>query len=462
MNKYFAVPIIILFFVCNATIANARDYVVGLSPYQTAEQSKDQVKALLGFFLDNAEPGDSIRFYDAFNLRTLGSFTLPSDDAYRHPKAKVAINKKIIAALFAFAKTAKEPSGDEDPRVSGALRLPQFLKFIGKNLNHTGGLDLIVLGSPLYDDPKEKDYSMAQDTYVPAESQINALPKLTPFGTQGNGKLLENIRIHLAYPDESWKKGNQHSFLVERLWALYSLRQGGALVTFVGDLPILLDRVKNNSPAPTHNYNPDLSLNRETIKDNKINIVVVDKNSTTLETEETNPQVLKSSQVLIFDRNLSQEPVSDGETFMATNVEVGITWEKGEEAIDLDLYGRPSPQAKVLYFGSTTSPEGEFPKDFTSSPTSSNNSYETIRFHVPVNIRHLFLAINVYSAKTKQDIKGEIRITLNNKTYSQAFKLGVRSGNGGYGERGTLNSGKASNAHWIVIDPLQVIGLIQS
>lgn len=413
---------------------SARDMVLGLSPYLDASLAESQIKSLLQFLSDTLEPGESCFVFDAYHLRSLGTFSVPDKPLYRNPKAKLQANRSVVAAMLQFAKTARKPDGGNEPSVIGAIRLPQALLFIGKDYPTAQESDLILLGSPIYDDPKDQGFTM-RNNHIPGDGHLTKTRSVTPYGIKGQDSLLAKRRIHVGVLDDSWKQSDQHTFLVHRFWTLFIEGQGGQLSTFTHDLPTLFQRIKANAPSPKHGY--------KLVPTDKLEMILLRPSS-----------ALK--QPTIYERPVNTTPLAASVLRNATQVEVGITWEC---ACDLDLYGQREPGATLLWYLNTQSPDGRYFKDFTNSPRRANG-YETLGYHVPVDVTALLLAVNFYHGNSPGGVTGEIRISVNGgQTYAKAFHIPAQEGNGGLGRQQTLTSHRASNAGWLVIDPLEVLGI---
>lgn len=411
---------------------HARDLAIGFSPYVEPVAAEQQVKSVLQFLTDTLEPGDSCFLFDAYRIQSLGAFVVPSNPAYRHPKAKINYNKQVVNALLQFASAARRPQGGVEPTVIGAIRMPQALQFIGANYPTTQDSDVILLGSPLYDDPKDKIFTMSKYR-IPGDGHFTNNRSNTPYGIKGQASLLAKRRVHLAFLNEEWKQDDHHGYFVERFWTLYIEGLSGQLSSFTRDLPTMLQRVKAKAPAPKHDYKVELT--------DKLEMILL------------RPPVVKQ-QTSIYERPLSTSPLDSELVRQASNVEVGITWECA--GCDLDLYGQREPGASTLWFLNPQAADGQYFKDFTTSPRSANG-YETLAFHVPVDLRTLLVAVNFYNGRAPAGVKGEIRISMNGKTYAQAFHFSAKEGNGGLGRDETLTSRRATNSQWLVIDPLEII-----
>ncbi len=410
----------------------ARDLAIGFSPFVDPVAAERQVKSVLQFLTDILEPGDSCFLFDAYRIQSLGAFVVPSNPAYRHPKAKINYNKQVVNALLQFASVARKPQGGMEPSVIGAIRMPQALQFIGANYPTTQDSDVILLGSPLYDDPKDKIFTMSKYR-IPGDGHLTNNRSNTPYGIKGQTSLLTKRTVHLAFPNEDWRQGDQHGYFVQRFWTLFIEGQGGQLSTFTRDLPTMFQRVKAKAPTPKHDYKPELT--------DKLEMILL------------RPPVVKQ-QTSIYERPLSTSPLDSELVRQASNVEVGITWECG--GCDLDLYGQREPGASTLWFLNPQAADGQYFKDFTTSPRSANG-YETLAFHVPVDLRTLLVAVNFYNGRSPGGVKGEIRISMNGQTYAKTFHLTAKEGNGGLGRDETLTARRATNSQWLVIDPLEII-----
>jgi hypothetical protein len=416
-----------------ANQAPARDMAIGLSPYQNADVAEKQIKSLVEFLAESLEPGDRCMLFDAYHVQTLGIFAVPDKAVYRQPKAKVQANRQVVAAMIQFARTAKRPDGDGEPSVIGAIRIPQALRFIGQDYPVMQDSDVILLGSPLYDDPKDQPFSM-RPNHIPGDGHLTKARSVTPYGIKGQDSLLAKRRVHIAFLD-NWQQDDHHSYFVQRFWTLFVEGQGGQLSSFTHDLPTLFQRVKSNAASPKHDYKVEAT--------DKLEMILM------------RPPTIKR-QTSIYERPVSTTPLPPGVLRQASRVEVGITWECGK--CDLDLYGQREPGSTTIWFLSTQTKDGQYFRDFRISPRSANG-YETLAYHVPVDLNHLLLAVNFYNGSSPGGVKGEVRISLNGQTYAMPFHVLAQEGNGGVGRQETLTARRANNTAWLVIDPLEVLGI---
>ena len=405
-------------------VAIAQDIIVALSPYQ--QQAEAHAKQVLKH-LTTLEAGSKAVLIDGYRLRKIGDFKIPERKA--SPKALLKLNAKTVAALMRFAKANTQ---QDTPTVSNALRLPQLLRHIAENYSRDGmnELDVVVLGSPFYDDPSEPIFSMAE-AHIPSDGHIRSSRAVSPYGTADTTDLLKGMRVHMGFGEDAQIQSDQHLFFLSRFWTLLIEQQGGKLVSFIADKETLFDRVLNKASPPKHNFKLEPSTKLEMIRLRR------DKPS--------NP---------IYERKISNESLSLRNIQKAQDVEIGIRWDCS--ACDLDLYARGQPNADILYFGRNQTPLGNHWKDFTIAPSLSNG-YETISFHVPLNLQQLRMAVNFYEGTAPNGIKGTLRISVDGQTYEQDFTMSATSGNKSAGMDEAFQAGKSMNKYILMFDPLKII-----
>ena len=423
MNKF--IKIIIVFLL--SAPASARDLVIALSPYQSQRNATAQVKTILQF-LTTLEPGQKALLLDGYHLKSIGQFTVPSGAAYTSPKARLKANRASVAALLGFAKA----SALRQDLSAGALRTPQALRHIAENYAHDTEIDVILLGSPFYDDAAAPHYSMA-DAYVPSDGHIKASRAKTPFGTTDHPDLLKNMRVHVGFGDERMMLSDRHRFFVQRFWTLFIEAQGGTLISFSADAPALFERVRAHAAPINHAYKIGKETTLEMIR---------------LRREEITPS--------IYDEPVSSAPLKARHLRRAGHVQIGLSWDC--ETCDLDLYARPWPDAELIYFNRSTTAQGSHWKDYLSAPRGKN-LYETIEFNVPLDLRKLQIVINFYNGVAQQTIKGEIRIAVDGQVFAAPFTMDAKTGNQGGDVAKAFQSDRASHPQTRAIDALHLVGL---
>lgn len=415
----------------STTALEARDLIVGLTPYAASpEEARTQSVRLLQFLTAEVQPGERARVIDAWRTTSICEFAVPDKPAYRNEKAKLTVNAPCVAALMKRAENAAQSSP-----VPYAVKLPDFLRFVGENFPAQAETDVLIVGSPLFDDSREPSTSMAFG-HVPGDGHLNAANGVSPYSAR-NSSLLANRRIHLLAPAANWAINREHEYQVRRLWTLFAEKQGGSLVSFASDPETVYGRIRSGAESPTH----DFRLASAT----KLEMIPVRRDS--------------AGRTPIHQRALAQTPPAATELRAASNLEIGITWDCVR--CDVDLYARPWRGAEVLHWNHTNTAEGQFFKDFQTSPESSNG-LETIEFIVPVDLDKLFVALNLYEGVPPGGvIRGELRIALGDRTWAAPFTLETSSGNRGAGGSELFAVNGPSRPGWLVIDPRLVVGASQ-
>jgi hypothetical protein len=411
------------------SIAQAREIVVALSPFQTPEQAKAQAVQVLEF-LTKLEPGDRAVLVDGERIATICEFQIPADPAYSAPKARLAVNRAAVNSITAFAKRATAPTADEARRVPGALRLPQVLEFAAITLAAKPGTDILVLGSPIYDAPGgDAAFSMAADR-VPSDGHLQASRSDTVYGTQDRPEALRGLRVHLAYEATPSLRTDQYRHAVQRFWTLYVEQLGGSLVTFTEDLPSVFRRVNSSAQAPAHEFKREDSRRIEMIRFNP-----------------------PRAGMTIHERPLSVQPLAPSDVQNAESLEVGLSWNCA--ACDLDLYAMAHHGIQPLYFGRMDTPQGRYFKDFRRSPQSTGG-FETIAFTVPVDLREATIAVNFFGGKAPAGIRAELRVSVNGQTFAGAIDFAPGDGNAA-ADVGDVLARERASAHTRLIDVLAIV-----
>jgi hypothetical protein len=420
---------------CSAMFAHAdaKEYAIAYSPFLDPEKAK-AIAAQSVEWMAGLEAGDRVMLIDGYNISTLGVFAIPENERYNNSRARVMANAAAVGALMRFAEASSLPTGGDQPTSPGAVRLPQTLRHVVTAIPAASDteVDVAVIGSPIFDDPAERAYSMAGGPIFPSDGHIKASRGSTPYGTAGQETLLENVRVHMGVTGLD-QHSDQYLYLLERFWTLSVEGQGGEMVSYLSDITTLFTRLNSGAAAPVNDFELSVLDKLEMLM-----LVPRDPNPTIFERE---------VETRVFDSNALQG---------ASNVQVGLSWDCTE--CDLDLYARPYPDARVLHFAETDTAEGRYWKDFRMSPRSIRG-YETIEFTVPLDLRRLQLLVNFYEGSAPDGVRGELRVSVNGVTYAKAFHLDVTSGNDAEGVMQALESNRSGSPQTVLISPLEVLGV---
>ncbi len=396
--------------------------IVGVSPYWDEQSHQLQFVAVMKF-ASNLDAGDSVILIDAFNLARLGAFVIPEGKIYESPKFRLQKNGKIVAALKNLNQAASGQS-----RVSGAIRLPHFLKYVAANYPDADSTSIAIIGSSFYDSVNEPAFSMLNG-FVPNDTNIVASESQSIFGTRGFETLLEGRDIHIAYLN-SQITSSRHEYYLKRFYTLYIENLGGRLATFTSEIPVMLDRAWNAVNPLPHGFElkptDQLLMKRLRIGDSKIPIHM---------------------------RKLSHYQLSDTEIRNAKDVQISAVWNC---KCDIDLYARGSVHAGVLSFQNQNSDEGWYFKD-ERQQGSAIKTYETIEFYKSIDLSSTQIALAFYGGAAPNGVAGEIRLAVGSHAYAMPFHIDASSGGKTSGVKESFAQGKATKPHIIMINPLDIV-----
>lgn len=402
-----------------------RSYVVGVSPFLEKPTKDLAYRKLITFVIEEMPLGSSLRVYDAYNLQTITEVTIPQVQAFKSSKTRANQLAGQIQKLRLFLATEHPQPGRGVSPSSGAIRLPQFLDFVrGSGPSVQEPLSLIILGNPLYMDPKEPSFSMANG-YFPSDGHLLVGRDKSVFGVTERTNALRHFAVHFAYFNDPWVS-DLHREKITRFWRLFLESQGGTLPTLSGDLATVF---KNARLRPDTDAPPQLSAH-------------IDPTQTKLEMYRITRDVASKDWITTDTISAASErPAST-----VGPMKIGIRW---QGAWDLDLYASPKPGSKTLFFQHTRIPEGYYYKDHRASP---DREYEFIEFTSPVDVFEVEAMVNFFAGSARGGVSGEVRIEFEGRIYSGTFHIEASGGN-----RGRMDAAQAE--YWTSLNIPELLHL---
>ncbi len=406
--------------------ATARDTVVGLSTQQSKDMLKEQIEQVIAHLIETLQPGETARIFDASKVQLVATLTGPKDGSGNTRKFLNA-NRRSLAALKRMIDAAEAVPG----RVGG-IDFPGFLRAVRQNFNvGDKGADLIVFGNRIFDDPMAPSVSF-RNGRIPNDDYILAGAGQSPFGTSGLPGSLAGYDVYFGYTSEPQVVSEPHAYHLDRLWTV-QVEGHQASMAYVGDdLETLFTLAGRDAPDQKH----------------EIPLAATGK----LEMLRFAPDT--GDVAGLFKLPPVETPAPDPIWRSASNVTIGATWECTE--CDIDLYVRPNPSAKVIYFNQSETTEGQLYKDFTNSPESG---FETVALTgADIDLSRLTLALNFYDGRARQGrIVGELRLAIGSQVWAVPFRIEASTGNKGAGAEAVLVEGTIPNSRWLLIDPMSVL-----
>ncbi len=399
--------------------ARPAHYLIGLSPFLDKAAKNEVYRQIVRLVIQDLPLNSSLAVYDAYHLSTVAAIRVPDVHAFESSRTRVNQFKDALMATRRFLAEDHPAAEVAGMKFDQAVRLPQFLRFIGDNRVETNEpVVVIVLGSPLYLDEKETSFSMV-DGYFPSDGHLLAGRERSVYGVKGSEHALQGVDVYFGYFGDPWINDLQRE-KVGRFWSLYVRMQGGRLATFSGDLPTVLQAARLGA-EPAGNQDAPFA---------------VDPAQTKIEMVRVSREI---DQTEWITGDLPADVQTRPPSMTVGPMKIGIRW-KGN--IDLDIYARPTAGAETLFFQHTRSEAGYYYKDHRSSP---DREYEFVEFLSPVDISKVEAAVNFYQGQVPTGPSGEVRVEFDGRIYSGHFSIESRHGNQGRG-------GDDQSAYWATID----------
>jgi hypothetical protein len=403
-------------------------FVVGISPFLDSSEKDAVYRGLVRLIVEDLPLNTRLEVYDAFNLKSITRVSIPNAKVFNSPKTRANQFAQSIGEIKQFlARENVKPSGPK-PGFDAAIRLPQFCEFLAQDRPvHDGDakLPLLLIGSPLYQDANEPDFSMVEG-YFPSDGHLRASREQSVFGFNPGDGPAQGLRVYWAYFGDPWMS-DLHREKVARFWALYIERRDGRLASFSSDLATAMGAFSSEDQGRS-----------------------AASNGWVADRQQTKPEMLRVSRNVQLVDWLTGDALPETSppppSHMVGPLKIGIRW---KENIDLDLYAAPRRGGETLFFQHTRSPEGYYFKDHRSSP---GREYEFIEFESPVDVRKVQAFVNFYDGSRPGGPRGEVRIEFLNRIYSGTFAIAAREGNQG-------RSGPSQMDFWTQIPIPEILGI---
>jgi hypothetical protein len=406
---------------------NDRVFVVGLSPFLDKSAKNTVYRGLVRSIVEELPLGSRLEVFDAYNLRSIARLAIPKSAAFNSPKTRANQFASEIGEIRIFLSQDNARPDGSKTNFDSAIRLPQFCDFLAQNPPSKDSAvvtPVLLLGSPLYQDAHEPDFSMA-DGYFPSDGHLQAARADSIFGLNAGENPGPPLQIYWSYFGDPWLS-DLHRQKVERFWALYLERRAARLASFSSDLDTVLRAFASQAPGAS-------AASRGWVAD----------------AQQTKPEMIRVNrtvQVVDWLTGDAGPALPPPPSQFVGPLKIGIRW---KDNIDLDLYATPRPGAETLFFQHPRSPEGYYDMDHRSSP---GRDYEFVEFETPVDIRKAEAFVNFYAGSCADGPRGEIRIEFLDRIYRGSFSIEASEGNRG-------RSGPSQNEFWTPIPIHEILGL---
>ena len=404
-------------------------YVIGISPGLPKSVKDEVYRGVVRLLVEGFPLNSTVEMYDALELKTITRVQLPNAAVFQSPKTRANQFGSAIRDLKFFL--ARENAGLTNGNAGSTdlIRLPQFLDFLAEHGAPSGSqIHLLLIGSPLYQDAKERGFSMV-DGYFPSDGHLRASREASVFGFTGDTNELAPITVHWLFFGDPWIS-DLHREKVTRFWTLYLERRGARMASFGTDVATVLQGFRDRTPGLT-------SASKHWQAD----------------PAQTKIEMLRISRSVEIADWLTRDKLSElspaPPSTLVGPMKIGIRWKND---IDIDLYATPVSGGETLFFQHTRSPEGYYYKDHRSSP---GKEYEFVEFENPVNAKEVEAFINFYKGDCPGGPHGEVRIEFDGKIYSAPFSIQAGEGNRG-------RTGASQSEYWTRVPIQEMLKLGQA
>src|SRR5688572_28412603 len=152
----------------------ASTFVIGVSPFLEKSVKDEVFRGIVRFVVEELPLNSTLAVYDAFDLKTITTISLPDSRVFNSPKTRANQFAPAIRDLKMFLAQEHPRPTNSHLSFEAAIRLPQFMDFLAEAVTATNSKpSLLLIGSPLYHDAKEPAFSMV-DGYFPSDGHLQA------------------------------------------------------------------------------------------------------------------------------------------------------------------------------------------------------------------------------------------------------------------------------------------------
>jgi hypothetical protein len=437
--------------------AAAHTYIIGLAEgcgAPTAALSN----GVMELFVKGMGPGDKLIAYDASRRTVIAKIAVPDSEIFRQPAVRVQQFGGQLVQLRRFLEDRCRPVPSGAPKPDDNLYTPQYVEAAERDVvaaEPRGTVSMMLVGSALYQDPRDPGLSMA-DAHYPSDSFLNASATASVFSTVDRHASLAGVDVHYCYTDPAWSS-DAHKEAVLRFWLLYIGTQGGKLAMFTGDLPTCFERFDHAITAGAPSFTVEASYSHE------LKMLLAQRAPITRQVVAAAPSRALSPVPPAVIRTQPAPVSSSGTAFLDEHAaitrerpqtlrglaKIGIRWSCD---VDLDIYARGSADMPFLYYNNKNSTDGNFPHDYTNSP--GQTAFEYVEFTRPIDLMTMQAFVNFYGGTCPTSPSGQVRLWFQGHVYEGHFALEAHAGNSGGKVMGAM-----AGPDWTEIDIKKLLHL---
>lgn len=390
--------------------------------------TRDQIYRQLSLFaLRDLKPGQKLIICDGWEAKPVATIEVPSDAAYANNlKARAKAMGSSLKGLADFMRHTSESPPGVPPY---GLDVPKMFTFLAENTQALHDHSAILFaGSAIVATPEPA--FQFKDGLVASDQHVRVSRNASVYGLQGTENRLTDCNIYWATLGGGWLN-DAHLFRSDRFWRLFCQVQGAKLAAFTPDPSTVMTQLAGGNVRPLVPVELD-SLEK-------------------LEMTRVKPYDLATSPLgEVMTAEVNQATVPPVMKSRVPRAVIGIRWDGN---VDVDLYVQPDPSARELSYKYNTSSLGNHKKDWTSEPIGT--AYEMVELLPQPNggtfdLSTLRVSVNLYrGSATVKEVKGVLRMAVENHIYEQTFRFKSSAGNGGKDDQWEK---RAASGNWVVID----------
>src|SRR6266446_1313306 len=130
-----------------------QSFIIGLSPFLEKNVKEDVYRNIIRLLVEDLPLNSTLTIYDAFNLKSITTVTLPNTRVFASPKTRANQFAVAVRDLKTFLVSDHPKPANARLNFDETIHVPQFLDFLAQNLPTTNPQPAVLLiGSPLYQD----------------------------------------------------------------------------------------------------------------------------------------------------------------------------------------------------------------------------------------------------------------------------------------------------------------------
>ena len=346
---------------------------VNSGPPQDAKTRREVGQRLQVHIGTTCAEGDVVHFLLTPGQEPLATMTVPAGNRNRRLRSQELGDglRKLIPYLN--AETATGSQQVNLPAVPATLRSLRRTQFPAR---------VIIVGTPLYDDPRQGDWSMA-DGKVPTDAALEA-PEC-PFN-MGVVDFPEDTIVEWFTPTSKFGVDHVHEEAITRFYRLFFQKHKAELTHLTANIALALDGQASQFP--------DILLPQPSSELMR---------TARLETSERQPR--QTNKPVLEEAEQVLEAAEEANDEMA----FAIHWFSTDPRCDIDIRVRSAGCGEVLYFGNKETPFGKLFRDVLSSGSIDDDSADYQKWEW-VRIDHgrledLTIWLNAYSTTKPAQVR---------------------------------------------------------